>query len=132
VTPDDVSPAPDEPELGGSVVVVAVVVGANVVVGAGVVAAVVVGVGVVADVVVGVVEEVVVGAVVVVAGGDACAWAGAVIELIIGFVQMPGRMSAVATPPMRTVRTCLRSWRFNCIEGNSRKPVSASCILGSY
>ena len=91
-----------------------------VVVGAGVVvdADVVVGAGVVADVVVGA-GVVVPGAVVVVVGGaEAWAWAGAVIELMIGFVQVLGRIRAVATPPITTFRTCRRSCRFNAICTN--------------
>ena len=47
--------------------------------------------------------------VLVVDAGEAWAWAGATIELMIGFVHALGRMRAVATPPMMTVRTCLRS-----------------------
>jgi hypothetical protein len=86
---------------GATVVVIAmVVVGATVVV----IAMVVVGV----DVVPGAV-------VVVVAGAEACAWAGAVIELMIGLVQVLGRIRAVATPPITTFRTCRRSCRFNSI-----------------
>jgi hypothetical protein len=71
-----------------------VVVAADVVVGAGVVVA--------ADVVVG-------AGVPVVGGADAAAWAGAIMELMIGFDQALGKLSTVATPPITTVRTCLRS-----------------------
>ena len=100
-------PVPDVLFGGGGKVVGAMVVvgGAGVVVGATVV--------VIAAVVVG-------AAVVVVGGAEACAWAGAVIELMIGFVQLLGRMRAVATPPITTLRTCRRSCRFNSI---CRKPL---------
>jgi hypothetical protein len=77
----------------------------RVVVGPGVVPRVVVGPGVVPAVVVapGVVPGFVVG------GGEAWAWAGATMELIRGFDHVNGRTRLVATPPMMTFKTCLRS-----------------------
>jgi hypothetical protein len=90
--------------VGGEVVgIVALVVGGKVV-------------GVDADVVPG-------GVVVVVGGADAWAWAGAISELMIGFVQVLGRIRVVATPPTTTLRTCRRSCRFNAIR---RTPVYAA------
>ena len=123
--PDDDCPAPDEPDEPGCVVGGAVVAGAVVGGGAVVAGAVVCGGAVVAGAVVcggAVVAGAVVGGCVVggavVDAGEAWAWAGAVIEVMIGFVQLLGRMRAVATPPMMTFRTCLRSCWFRSIDGN--------------
>ena len=108
-----VPPVPDVLFGGGAKVVV--IIGAKVVVIVGA-KVVVIAVVVVGAAVVGV--DVVPGALVVVGGAEACAWAGAVIELMIGFVQMLGRIRAVATPPITTFRTCRRSCRFNSICRN--------------
>jgi len=82
----------------------------HVVSGGGVVVGCAVVVGGYAGVVVGC--PVVVGVVVagfVVDAGEAAAWAGATIVLMRGFDHLFGSARAVATPPIMTFRTCLRS-----------------------
>jgi hypothetical protein len=61
-------------------------------------------------------EELLGAMVVVVAGKDACAWAGAHIVEIRGFVHLPGRIIVAAAPPRMTLRTCRRSCSFSCID----------------
>ena len=63
----------------------------------------------VVELVVGVVDVVDVVLLVVVGGAEAWAWAGTTIELTSGFVHLPGRTMAVATPPMTIFRTWRRS-----------------------
>ncbi len=55
-----------------------------------------------------VVVEVVVGA------GEACAWAGTMTAFTTGFIQWPGRIKAVAIPPIvMTFKNVLRSGLFS-------------------
>ena len=107
--------------VGGSVT--SAVVETPVVVGVGVVGAAVVPVVVGAPVVVGppvvpvvvgvpVVVAVVVGDPVVVPGPESAAWAGATIDSMTGRVQLDGRVSIVATPPITTVIVFTASRRF--------------------